>query len=66
MQTKSMLILKWIVWIRTVWVKGIAWNRNVFDNSTVYSLLSCIVWNRTDYLYENGFGIKYSTKVDML
>ena len=24
-----------------------------------------IVWNRTDYLYKNGFGIKYPTKVDM-
>ena len=25
-----------------------------------------IVWNRTVYLYTNGFGIKYPTKVDML
>ena len=24
-----------------------------------------IVWNRTAYLYKNGFGIKQSAKVDM-
>ena len=29
-------------------------------------MLNWIVWNRTDYLYENGFGIKLPTKVDML
>ena len=31
------LMLNWIVWIRTVWLNGIAWNRNVFDNSTVFT-----------------------------
>ena len=29
---KPVLILNWIVWIRTVWLKWIAWNRNDFDN----------------------------------
>ena len=24
-----------------------------------------ITWNRTDYLYKNGFGVKYATVVDM-
>ena len=24
-----------------------------------------IVWNRTDYLYKNGYGIKQPAKVDM-
>ena len=28
-------------------------------------MLNGIVWNRTDYLNKNGFGIKYCTKVDM-
>ena len=27
-------------------------------------MLNRIVWNRTDYLYKNGFGIKQPTKVD--
>ena len=29
--TKPILILNWIVCIRTVWLSRIAWNRNVFD-----------------------------------
>ena len=28
-------------------------------------MLKGIVWNRTDYLYKNVFGIKYPTKVEM-
>ena len=28
-------------------------------------MLNWIVWNRTDYLNKNGFGIKLPTKVDM-
>ena len=28
--TKTILIVNWIVWIRTVWLNGIAWNRNVY------------------------------------
>ena len=28
-------------------------------------ILNWIIWNRIDYLYENGFGIKNPTKVDM-
>ena len=28
-------------------------------------MLNWIVWNRTVYLYENGFGIKSPTKIDM-
>ena len=27
-------------------------------------MLNWIVWNRTDYLHENGFGVKLPTKVD--
>ena len=26
------LRLNWIIWIKTVWLKLIAWNRTVFDN----------------------------------
>ena len=46
-------MLNWIVWIRTVWLNGISWNRNVFDKWTVYLHLNCvlmlnwIVWNGT-------------------
>ena len=29
---KYILILNWIVWIKTVWLNWIAWNRNIFDN----------------------------------
>ena len=25
-------MLNWILWIKTVWLKWIAWNSNVFDN----------------------------------
>ena len=28
-------------------------------------MLNLIVWNRTDYLYKKGFGVKWPTKVDM-
>ena len=28
-------------------------------------MLNWIVWNRTDNLYKNGFGVKLPTKVDM-
>ena len=38
----------------------IGWNETVFDIETVLTL-NWIVWNRTDYLYKNGFGIKYPT-----
>ena len=27
-----LLMLKWIVWIKTIWLNWIAWNKNVFDN----------------------------------
>ena len=36
MWTKSVLILNWITWIRTVSMNWIVWNRNVFYNWTVY------------------------------
>ena len=35
-QLKCVLMLKWIVWIRTVWLSWTTWNRNVFDTLTVY------------------------------
>ena len=50
---ETVLTLNRFVWIRTVWLNRIAWNRNVFDK-----LCTWIVWNRTVYLYTNGFGIK--------
>ena len=28
-------------------------------------MLNWIVWNGTDYLYKNGFGVKLPTKVDL-
>ena len=28
-------------------------------------MLNWIVWNRTEYLHKNGFGVKEPTKVDM-
>ena len=28
-------------------------------------MLNGIVWNKTVYLYKNGFGIKWPTKIDM-
>ena len=28
-------------------------------------MLNWIAWNRTDYLYKNGFGIEQPTNVDM-
>ena len=28
-------------------------------------MLNWTVWNRTDHLHKNGFGIKEPTKVDM-
>ena len=31
-RTNYILMLNWIVWIRTVWLNWIAWNRNVFHN----------------------------------
>ena len=33
---KAILMLNWIVLIRTVWLNWIAWNRDVFDNQSVY------------------------------
>ena len=31
-RTNCILMLNWIVWIKTVWPNLIVWNRNVFDN----------------------------------
>ena len=28
-------------------------------------MLNWIIWNRADYLHENGFGVKWPAKVDM-
>ena len=52
-ELNCVLMLNWIVWDRTV-----------FDFETLCTL-NWIAWNRTDYLYKNGFGIKYPTKVDI-
>ena len=44
-------MLIWSVWSRTIWINWRAWNRNVFENQTVYLHLKCvlmlnwIVWN---------------------
>ena len=53
---KSILILNWISWIRTVWIDWIAWNRNVLTiKLCTYAKLNCFKWN---YLHKNGFGVK--------
>ena len=64
---KTILILNWIVLIRTVWLNWIAWNRNVWQLNCIL-VLNWIVWNRTDYLvqkwiwhlitYEGWYAIK--------
>ena len=28
-------------------------------------MLNWIVWNRTDYLHKNGFGVGWATRFDM-
>ena len=33
---ETVLMLNWILWIRTVLLNWIAGNRNIFDNETVY------------------------------
>ena len=38
----QILMLNWIVWIRTVWINWIAWNRNVFHIETE------LIWNCFD------------------
>ena len=35
-ELNCILMLDWIVWIRTVWLNWIPWNRSVFDNQTAY------------------------------
>ena len=40
---KTMLILNWIVWIRTVWVNWTTWNRHVFENKSVYLHPNCVL-----------------------
>ena len=42
-ELNCILMLNWIVWIRTVWLNWIAWNRNVFDYQTVYLHLNCLL-----------------------
>ena len=51
-------IVVYVLRYTTVWVG------TVFDIETVLTL-NWIVWNRTDYLNKNGYGIKYPTEVDM-
>ena len=29
--TETVVMLNWIVWIKTVWLNWIAWNRNVLE-----------------------------------
>ena len=55
---KTILILYWIVWFRTVRLNWIAGNRNVFWQLNCVHMLNWIVWNRTDYLYKNGFDVE--------
>ena len=45
-------------------LKWIVWNGAIFDIETVLTL-TWKVSNRTAYLYENRFGIKWPIKVDM-
>ena len=55
--TKTILILNLIVWIRTVWLNWIAWNQCFWPLNCVFPL-NWIVWDKTVYLYKNGFGIR--------
>ena len=41
--TKTILILNWIVWIKTVWLNWIAWNRNVFF------IIKLCIYIKTEY-----------------
>ena len=41
-RTSCILMLNWIVWIRTVWLNWIAWNRNVFTIK-LYLHLNCVL-----------------------
>ena len=58
-------MLNWIVWIITVWLNWIAWNRNVFDYYTVYLNLSCvliqnwILWNGTVFDIETPLTLNW-------
>ena len=56
--TKAILILNWIVLIRTLWLNWIAWKKKWLWQLNFLFLLNWIDWNRTDYLYENEFGVK--------
>ena len=53
---ETVLTLKWIVWISTVWLNWIAWNRIAFENYSVYIHLNCaymlkwVVWNITVFV----------------
>ena len=42
---ETVLTLNWIVWIRTVWLIWITWNRNVFDKLCTHAKLNCLKWN---------------------
>ena len=49
-ELKCVLMLKWIVWNKTVFTFNC-------KPKTVL-MLNWIVWNRTVYMYKNGFGVK--------
>ena len=55
---ETILTLNWIVWIRTVWLKWIDWNRNIFWQLNCVLMLNWIVWNRTNSSFKDRFGIK--------
>ena len=53
---ETVLTLNWIVIYNCL---------NSFWQLNCVLMLNWIVWNRTDYLHKNGFGVKYPRRVDM-
>ena len=67
MWTKPVLILNWIVWIRTVWLNWINWNRNVFDNQTVYLLTFKLrTYAKLNCVKQNYFCMQNRNRTDYL
>ena len=57
--------LNWIVWNRKCFWLTVLFQTIKLNQLSCAIMLNRIVWNRTVYLYKNGFGIKYHTKVDI-
>ena len=62
---KTILISNYFFLKKTVWVNSNAWYGNVFLQLNCVVMLNWMVWNRTVYLHQHWFSIKYPAKVDM-